>query len=313
MRWLSVLAIVSLALPLFGQEAADVRKLTARLAEEADAFQRQAAEVFSEETLLQRAQKAGPRLGFRVGDAARAAPKPVFQQRALVSEYAFTIYGNSLHELRQVVSVDGKKVAERKQAVEDLARIITANQQARMTELLKQFERYGLIGAATDFGQLILLFTPREIEHYEFTRKGIAMLDGTGVYVYNYKQIDGDEKLTHVQAGKRDEVTRLPVEGEIWARADNFSPVRITMVANRKITDRKTGNITMREEAEVNYAMSQFGIILPTSIQHRELKSGQLVAENDFRYQEFHKFAASSEIKFEVEPDPPDTPAPTKK
>ena len=30
----------------------------------------------------------------------------------------------------------------------------------------------GLVGAVTDFGQLLLLFTRRDLERYEFTAKG---------------------------------------------------------------------------------------------------------------------------------------------
>jgi len=36
------------------------------------------------------------------------------------------------------------------------------------------------------------------------------------------------------------------------------------------------------------------------STEHRELHGGKVVAENHFTYADFHKFGASSDIKFEV-------------
>jgi hypothetical protein len=57
---------------------------------------------------------------------------------------------------------------------------------------------------------------------------------------------------------------------------------------------------SLREEAAVTYAMSRFGALLPVSTEHRELRSGKVVAENHFSYSDFQKFGASSDIKFEA-------------
>jgi hypothetical protein len=46
----------------------------------------------------------------------------------------------------------------------------------------------------------------------------------------------------------------------------------------------------LREEAIVDYAMSEFGTLLPVETTLRELRGGEEVAENKFRYIDFHRF-----------------------
>src|SRR5258706_3924028 len=150
------------------------QKMTARLSEEAEAFRKIAVQVLATETLHQRAQKPPSRFHPRVGAAAAGPPPVEWRERHIVSEYGFASFGGSeaaVHELRQVISVDGRKVADTEKAQEDLARTITASDDARKKEMLKQFEKYDLVGADTDFGQLILLFTRREQERYQFSTK----------------------------------------------------------------------------------------------------------------------------------------------
>src|SRR5262249_26230820 len=147
------------------------QKLIERLSEEAAVFQRIAPQVIGQETLVQRSVKPPPRFRPRVADPA-TPPAPRWQQREIKSEYAFAAFAGdsgALHEIRQVTSVDGRKVQDSKRAQESLAKAITAEGDERKKQLLKDFEKNGLAGAVTDFGQIILLFTPRDILHYDFT------------------------------------------------------------------------------------------------------------------------------------------------
>jgi hypothetical protein len=290
-----LLAILLLASTLHADE--QTQKMVARLTEEADAFRRLAPRMLGEETLRQRAQKPPARFHPRIGAAAVGPPPLTWQERKIVSEYGFTAFAGeeeSLHELRQVVSVDGHKVGDPRKAQDALAKVISLKDDARKRELLREFEKHGLLGAVTDFGQLILLFTPRNIARYEFSARGPSLLGDTRAVVFAYTQIDGPEELTLFQPNAHDQPTRMRARGEVWVRADNFLPLRITLSVSQG--DGPTG---LHEEAAVDYAMSNYGTLLPSATNHRELRGGKLVAENNFVYGGFHEFGASTDIHFD--------------
>jgi hypothetical protein len=276
-------------------------KMRARVSEEAEAFQRLAPEVLGEETLHQRSMKPPARFHPRIGTAATTAPKPEWQDRTIVSEYGFTSMAGadagSLHELRQITAVDGKKIEDAKKAQEALAKAISAKDDSRKKALLKQFEKYGLLGAVTDYGQALLLFTRRNMERYEFTTKGENWLNGQHVSVFGYRQLEGPETVTLIEEKNNDRVRHLRIEGEIWVRSDNLVPVRIIMSAVSPGADADR----VKEDAAIDYAMSQYGALLPLKTEHRETRGGKISAENQFSYSNFKKFGASSDIKFETE------------
>jgi hypothetical protein len=295
MRVLILLALVCSAV------RADERtqQLIARLSQEADAFRKLAPNVVGQETLFQRAQKP-PRGGFhvRVGAGATKAPQPAWQERRMISEYSFASFageGGAIHELRRVTSLDGRKLQDSKKAQEELAAIVTASDDKRKKELLNQFEKYGLVGAVTDFGQLILLFTSGDVMHYEFTFRRVENQGSARLLVFAYQQIDGSEALTVVDARRGQEARNLRLGGEVWVRESNFLPVRITLASGPQ------GQDLVRQEASVEYAMSPYGALLPFFTEHRELRGTTVTAENKFSYTDFRKFAASSDIKFETQ------------
>jgi hypothetical protein len=269
------------------------QQLVARLSKEADAFRKIAPDVVAQETLFQRAVKP-PKGGLhiRVGASAQRPLQPVWQERRILSEYSFAGFsgeGGALHEIRRVTSVDGRTLQDSKKAQQELAAIVTAPDDKRKKELLEQFEKYGLVGAVTDFGQLLLLFTSSDVLHYEFTYRRVEMQGAVRLLVFGYQQIDGPEGLTFVNG--RSGARNIRIAGEVWVREANFIPVRITLV---------TVQDQVREEASVDYSMSGFGALLPFWTGHRELRGGQVIAENQFSYADFHKFDTSSEIKFDA-------------
>ncbi len=275
------------------------QKMISRLGEEADAFQRFAPQILGTETLHQKALKPPARFHPRVGDSARIPPQEQWKEREIVSEYAFANLGgdpSELHELRQVVTAEGKRVEDPKKAQQLLAKVITSTDQERKKQLLKDFEKYGLSGAVTDFGQLILLFHPRNLQSYEFSQQGVEILGTLRTFVFSYKQIDGPDAVTVFDSTHQDKASNIRAQGQVWVRADNFLPVRISIAVSRG-----EDKSTVREEAVVNYAMSRFGDLLPTSTDHRELVAGRVTALNHFEYTDFHKFGAASDISFETE------------
>jgi hypothetical protein len=295
MRLLAIFFLIPL---LRGDDV--TKKMMARVSEEAEAFQRLAPEVLGEETLHQRSMKPAARFRPRIGNAVTTAPKTEYQERTIVSEYGFTALSgeadsSSLHELRQVTSVDGKKIEDKKKAQAALAAVITAKDDARKKTLLKQFEKYGLLGAVTDYGQALLLFTRRNMERYEFSTKGENWLNGARVLVFGYRQLDGPETVTLIEERNNDQVKHLRIEGELWVRSDNFVPVRIIMAATGGLEQER-----VKEDAAIDYAMSPYGAVLPLKTEHRETRGGKIAAENQFVYANFKKFGASSDITFET-------------
>jgi hypothetical protein len=290
------LAFLCVALSLSAADQTPTQQMIARLSEEADAFRRIAPSLLGHETLEQKAHKPQPRFRPRVGNNAKVPPPVVWQDRQIVSEYGFASFAGeadeSLHELRRVVSVDGHPVADSKKE-DSLARIIALKDDQREKELLKEFAKYGLVGAVMDFGPLLMLFTPREVEHYEFALKGPQVLGSIRALVFNYAQIDGPELLTLFEtAGGQPH--RMRVRGEIWVRQDNFLPLRITLGVGEG-----QGASAVREEASVDYSPTSFGTLAPSSVDHKELRGGQLMIQNSFLYSDFHKFGADTDIHFD--------------
>ena len=269
------------------------QQLVTALSQQADAFRKIAPDVVGQETLFQRAMKP-PKGGLhiRVGASAQKTPEPAWQERRILSEYSFAAFageGGALHELRRVTEVDGRPVQDSKKAQQELAAIVTAPDDKRKKELLEQFEKYGLLGSVTDFGQLLLLFNSRDIMHYEFTYRRTEMQGVARVLVFGYQQIDGKEGLTVVDAKRGNSAQNVRISGEVWVRENTFIPVRVTL---------RTDQDQVREEASVDYSMSSFGTLLPFWTEHRELRGGKVVAQNQFSYADFHKFDASTQINF---------------
>jgi len=279
------LVLLCFALALRADDS--TQKLVKRLGDEADAFQKISPQLVGRETLHQRVLTHPPRFKMRVGDAAKQAPASAWKEHEIVSEYTFALLGREIHEFRQVTSVDGKPVANEKKAQDTLASLVTAGDDERKRRALQQLEKHGLQGAATDFGQLLLLFSRGNVERYEITPAGPRLLGTVPTQVFHYQQLDGPQALTvfSEDSGAAGTTQRLSVQGEIWVREADGLPVRITMTASNDSADK-----TLREEATVDYAMSEFGTLLPVETTHRELRSGEEVAENKFSYRYFHRF-----------------------
>ena len=295
--WILLATFCCVGIALKGDER--TQQLIARLSREADAFRKLAPNVVGQETLFQRAQKPISR-GFRIRVGASAAnpPQPVWQERRVISEYSFASFageGGAIHELRRVTSLDGRTLEDSKKAQQELAAIVTAPDDKRKKELLERFEKYGLIGAVTDFGQLLLLFTTADVSHYEFTYRRTELQGAGRLLVFGYQQIDGPETLTVIDKRSGEQGRSVRIGGEVWVSESSLLPVRITLISGQ---GQSPGDAV--EEASVEYALSRYGALLPVWTEHRERRGGQVVAENKFSYANFQKFGASSDIKFET-------------
>lgn len=288
-----------------GLHAADepaLDKLLLRLAEEAEAFGRMAPKVIGQEDLELVALQPPPRFIRR-----DAPPKPTYRTRRLVSEYGFTTFESdqNLHELRQVLTVDGRQVKVAGKLRETLAMGMKGEADRAKKAMLKEFERYGLKDAASvDFGQAILMFTRRQQENYQFAPVRTEFVGADRVQVISYEQKAGDSALT-VFEGKQ--VIRHKFQGLVYLRANDGLPMRLTLDASRE----EKGNV-LAHAATIDYQLSPHGMIVPAAVTYTETLNGKMILESRARYSDFKVFGASSELKFTFEEEPPAAPA-TKK
>jgi hypothetical protein len=168
---------------------------------------------------------------------------------------------------------------------------------------------------------MLLLFSGRELPRYEILYLREEYQGAARLLVFSYRQIDGeglsvfdvpksgprggqadvqpnDQPADQNNVRPIDKPRRMQIYGEIWVREVNYTPVRITLAASQG-----EGATLIREEARVDYVMSQWGVLVPQSAEHRELRAGNPVAENRFEYAPFRKFGASSDIQFQTAPD----------
>lgn len=281
-----------------GAGAADVprgrpEEALRRLSEEADAFARTARQVTAQEVLTQRALLTGPRLRLRAGEAAVADRGPHWQIHEIISEYGFSAFRDrpgAIHEFRQVVFADGREVAAPEQARANLAKGIASADDGLKQQMLRDFQSYGLLGGAYDFGQLILLFTRSALGNYQFTPRGEAWVGADRALVCDYRQGGGDQALTVFEGNKK---VRVPLAGTIWFRCGDWLPLRIALV-----TERIEKKFVLRDEATVDYTSGRSGGVVPASVLHRQFVNDEIVVQDHFAYSSFRRFSVDSTIQF---------------
>jgi len=290
---------VSAALLWFAclSSAQTLPEILSRVSEEAEVFRHIAPQVLSEETLTQRALKVSSRFHPRIGAAATKPVQPVLATREIISEYSFGTLKDapgSLHEFRQVISVDGKALATAEAARHSLALGLSSDNDRARKRMLEDFQKYGLNTAVVDFGPLLLLFTKRQMANYQFELGGGDRIGADQVQIVNYRQISGPDRML-VFAGRS--ALHQPIQGRIYARRPDGLPLRITISETRQ-----DGKRTFRDEATVDYVPNAHGFLAPGAVTHQGFAGDQLMVEDHFRYAAFRKFGADAEIKFSPEP-----------
>ncbi len=205
-----------------------------------------------------------------------------FRTHHVVSRYALAEIGEGrvLHEIRTAVTIDGKNLATPDEASHALTIGLQSADDVTKRKLLEDLEHNQLEGAATDFGQLILLFDKRLQKDYDFALAGAQHPGGEPVVVLDYRQISGTQGLTVFKETTED---RQPATGQIWLRRTDLLTVRITMNTEESLSKK----FTIRTEATVDYMPSPFGLV-PESVIHKQSLNSSLMVENDFHYTDFN-------------------------
>ena len=247
------------------------RKLAQRLPEEAALFAREATKYASKEKLSQRALLYAQPIE---GGLSRQA----WRNTVVISRYGFVSFltaPESLEELRQIVSIDGKRA---KTSLKSVASAITASNDLQKRKLLEDFQKAGLSGVATGLGQLLLLFSARTIENYDFSFQSQRFIGADRVLVFTYAQVEGRGMTTY----RGHDALHSKLSGEIWVDGD-YRPLQVTLNSQVEAADKKL----IRQEMEVQYAPGPYLCVLPTNARHRELHDGVLQAETLYEYSPF--------------------------
>jgi hypothetical protein len=269
-RRLSALLLASLAFAQGPARKLSLPQLLNRVAGQAEAFRKIAPTMLADETLSQRTRRAGT-----TGD---------YETHELVSVYAFgtlPVAPTVIHEIRKVVSVDGKQVTSKAKAREAMTLGLHSEDDKLKKRLLEDFEKHGLRGAVTDFGQVILLFSARHQKDFQFEQAGDQIIGVDRAIVLKYKQTGG---AGGVMVFRGNNAERQVLQGELLVRETDGMPLRITMSSTLKSKDGET-----KDSLEVNYVDSGLGCVVPSNVQHKELFNTDVLSENSFQYGPFRK------------------------
>lgn len=282
-----------------------VPEILSRIAEEASVFQQNMPKALTQETLEQRTLLPPTHFHARIGTG--PPPKSRLLVREIVSEYSVGTLQSSdsgnLLEFRQVISVDGRPVQTPQHARHALSLGIQSADDRVRKRMLEDFAKHGLVDVATDYGLILLAFTRRGLENVRITPAGSAQVGADSALLFRWKQTStagGELEFHGRQSAHRS------LEGRLWVRRSDGLPLRIEAWAEH--LDRNQHKI--RDEATVEYSMSAHGFLTPASVVHRHRIDGQILTENQYRYEPFKLFSADADIKFT---EIPDTAPPVKK
>ena len=309
----------------FAQDPAqpNLPDLLSRVAEEAEMLQQNAPKSLTQEVLEQRALMPATRFRPRIGKKATtmAVPPPRLVVRQIVSEYSVGTLKDStvqnLTELRQVISVDGRKVQSAASARHALSLGVTSADDRIRKRMLEDFAKHGLVDIATDYGIFLLAFTKRGLENMKVTLGGEEQVGADAAWVLNWQQTSPDAGLLQFVGNQ---ASRVALRGRLLVRKSDGLPLRIqswtehSEDATQILLQSWSGHPpiqTVRDEATVDYIQSAHGFLTPASVVHRHLVDGHVMTENLYRYEPFKMFSADAEIKFTELEAPP--PAPIKK
>jgi hypothetical protein len=272
--------------PLWAQAAASKAELLEALGNTAATFSRTAPGLGANELLVQRGRVASldvlkasfsPSSGREIKKIKVHIPEE-FATHRVSSSWGLSAAG-PIHEVRTVRTLDDTPVEAAKTARHALTLGLQAPDDATKKKLLEDLERGILQGAIADFVPIMLLFTEARQANYTFLDAGQNKIDTEPVLVLRYKQVAGDRAFTEFR--DRSE-KRHPAEGDIWFRQSDLLPLRITLSAEELLSVRDI----LRNEAEVNYTPSSFGLA-PATVIHRQYLNRDLLVENIFSYSDY--------------------------
>src|ERR1039458_7373973 len=304
---------------------ASLPDLLSRVGQEAAMLQQNAPKSLTREVLEQRALMPATRFRPRIGKNATAIVRPPrLLVREIVSEYSVGTLKESvvqnLTELRQVISVDGRKLQSPERARHALSLGITSPDDRIRKRMLEDFARHGLVDIATDYGILLLAFSKRGLSNMKVVLAGEEQIGADAAWVLKWQQTSPDGGMLEFLGNQ---ASRVALQGRLLVRKSDGLPLRIeswsehpqdaTSILLQTWSGHPQAGQRVRDEATIDYVQSAHGFLTPASVIHRHLVEGKVITENLYRYEPFKMFSADAEIKFTELETPPPPPAPAKK
>jgi hypothetical protein len=250
-----------------------------RVAKEAELLAQKIPSAVSQETLEQRTLHG---IGPRVANADNQ-PAELRLSRTIVSEYTVAPLKDSerkeLVEFRQVIAVDGHAVQSAESARHALSLgVLSAGESARK-RMLEDFAKYGLVDVATDYALILLAFTNAGQESLKILPSGEDRVGTDDALTFAWTQsAPGGGELSF--DGKQS--SRQALTGKLWVRKSDGLPLRVSVWAVRTVSGH-----AIRDEATIDYVMSEHGFVAPASVLHHHVVDGQVRTENLYRYGPF--------------------------
>ncbi len=274
-----------------------------RVSEEARVFAEKSPRLVGVERLKQRGRIAPPRFRLRKGANPNEAPSLGYRQTVMVSEYGFGMLKDApgeIREIRRVLSVNEKAVAPvQPRARLELSEGMASDADRLNKQMLQDMEANGLVGAVSDVGQMLLMFTRPQLKNFQFSFQGERAGDaanGTPVAVWRYRQKDqeNDQFGVHIYSGR--ELQHVPLEGELCVRTSDGMPVRITAQIQLR-----EGRAKVTHLMTVEYAAGKQGMLLPARTTYTRRENDLIYVETEAVYSDFRMFGADTNITFTVD------------
>ncbi len=265
-----------------GADAVPIETILTRLAKDASDFWATAPRYVAEETWRESSTITPERQKrhLRIGAAATKKPVDTTVIRQLVSYYAFGAFRHgpeALFEFRHIISVDGKAKGDPDRELKKFEAGLHEKSDHWRHKAREDFEMQTMSGVVVDFGQLIMLFTKRRQQQYDYKLNGTERLGADIALRVDFEQRQGKQGLHISDPGQEPENT--PLRGQILVRRGDLGVLQIRLSASRK-----EKAIEVRDEGQVDYFRNAAGALLPTSVVHRRYEDKKLIYEDSFQY-----------------------------
>lgn len=247
--------------------ATPMQTLLQVLPKEAADFSRCASQLYTKETLIHRDPADGP------------------EPRNLISEYTFVQTrdaAGAIREVRQMRELNGKPL-KAASSLESIAQALSDGSEKQRRRQLERFEKLGIYGAATDLGQMLLMFSAASLAGYEFRATGDeTSAEGTRMAAFSFTPIDTTDSKGPLVFAPGKQVGQKPrFKGTIWLRIFDWRLARIAMDS-----EAMDGRV---QRLSVDYEPSDAcPCVMPTVAKHKEVGAdGAVLVENEYVYERF--------------------------